>query len=256
LVFVAGCHAAPAPSEAELAVGMPTLSFNADFTQTQSGPLIAGGKALLHYDPARLPKCRMRYQGFDAWALLAWFGGDAQPTQQAPLTQLVGQANTVVDVTLTVPFAHDFAVWVEDSDESGCVTWDSNFGRNYHFDILPASTPVFHFFADFTTGVDGQPNTGDSLIVDYDLGRLTTCRGTDNGRPTWDVTAFVQLDDGPIQSGSVTQPAGIYRRIDAPATFQSTPGAHDLKVWFENTDRSGCQAWDSNDGQNYHFRMN
>jgi hypothetical protein len=251
----AGCGAASSSSEVSLADGTPTVSFAADFSVTQSGPLVAGARAVLHYDPARLPRCRMTYHGGDAWAILAWYRGDDGAVHNGPVTQLQGMRNVGVDLSFTVPFARDLAVWFENSDESGCLTWDSRFGENFHFAVEPPPAPVVHFRRDYQQDVDGTLAAGGALIVDYDLDRLTGCRALYNSYQSWDVTAHVRFDGGAVQSASVTQVAGLYGRVTAPATFAVPADAHGVEIWFENTDRTGCEAWDSNYGRNYSFTL-
>src|SRR6185369_3413906 len=46
-----------------------TLRFNADWTVTQSGPLVAGATVRFSYDVARLPGCRGDFNGQPAWTI-------------------------------------------------------------------------------------------------------------------------------------------------------------------------------------------
>ena len=257
VVALCGCGG-EAPSTVQVSavdsVVPPVLSFNADFSETQSGPLAAGQPAILHYDPARLPACRGVYEGVPAWAIQGSFAADGgfatNVTMVAPSRAgfLVG-----VDVPITVPFGRDLAVWFLNSDELGCSAWDSDYGRNYHFAIGPASEPTIHFHSDFTTTVEGTIHAGAPLVVDYDLARLPSCRQDYNGLPSWDVTVYYRFDCGPIAQASLTKLESEYSRVAAPATLAVPAGAYSIEMWFESTDRTGCQSWDSDYARNYLF---
>src|SRR4051812_42219963 len=47
----------------------PRLSFNADFTSTASGPLVAGQKLHISYDTARNTSCRGDLNGHPGWSV-------------------------------------------------------------------------------------------------------------------------------------------------------------------------------------------
>jgi hypothetical protein len=87
------------------------------------------------------------------------------------------------------------------------------------------------------------------LHVDYDLDRLTTCRGTHNGYPAWDIDATVRFLPSDVR---VTQGLRSY-----PLDTWVPEGTTAVELWFRNyTGGDGhCEAWDSNGGQNYRFEM-
>jgi hypothetical protein len=159
------------------------------------------------------------------------------------------------DLTIEVPFARDLAVWFLNTDVFGCSAYDSDFGRNFHFAIEPASAAVIHFRRDGSPAMDGTLAAGGDVIVDYDLDRLRGCRAQYNGYQTWDVLAHWRVDGGEARQGSLTQVAGMYGRIGAPLTIALPAGAHAFELWFENNDRTGCEAWDSAFGSNYRFAI-
>lgn len=86
---------------------------------------------------------------------------------------------------------------------------------------------------------------GGRVRIEYDTDRLTTCRHSQGGNPLWDITAHVRWEPSfALAHASVR---------DGAATFDAPAGAQHASIWFENTSASGCQAWDSDFGANYHF---
>lgn len=164
--------------------------------------------------------------------------------------KLEGTVRTPVDATIDVPPGKDLAVWFHASDAGGCSQWDSAYERNYHF-ALAEGDRTFRFNADWSTSTFGS---GDSLLLAYDPVRLWQCRATYNGLAAWDVVAHYRFDGGPEQFASLTAPENG-SRVAIPARITRPSGARHLEVWFENHDRTGCHAWDSRYGANYHFDL-
>ena len=260
LLFVlSGCNGQVALDGAEVAAAdttsAPTLSFAADWSVTQSAPVVAAGQATLHYDPARLPKCRATYHGLPAWGISAYWAVDGGQAFSAPVTQFQNGAVVAVDATFAVPPGSDLAVWFFASDEYGCTEWDSSYGRNFHF-ALVADAPVVHFrFPGWSEDQSEPLVAGHDFLVDYDIRRLSSCRQDYNGIQTWDVTVGYRFDDGPAASASLTTTPNDYQRVQAPARITAPAGASAVQLWFENHDRTGCQTWDSAYGANYRFDL-
>ncbi len=114
----------------------------------------------------------------------------------------------------------------------------------------------------FRTQQRGTLVAGQPVTIAYALDRLTTCRGTHNGFPAWDLEAFVRF----APSGTIA--TGTVRGFDAPNGVPSNAGAKSVplnvnipagttsaEVWFKNSSGAGmnCEAWDSNLGTNYRF---
>lgn len=99
------------------------------------------------------------------------------------------------------------------------------------------------FDATFHTSVAGALQKGKSARVVYDANRLTACRGEQGGVPQWGITGFYRIAGGEPRTFTVA-PSAALLELDRSG---------DLEIWFQNTNRWGCVAYDSNFGANYHF---
>lgn len=118
------------------------------------------------------------------------------------------------------------------------------------------------FQAGYRTQQRGALVAGQPVTLTWSLDRLSSCRGTHNGYPAWDVTAFVRFaPSGTMVEGSVR---GFESLNGTPtnAGAKSVPlqvaipvGTTSMEVWFKNWSGAGmsCEAWDSNLGNNYRF---
>jgi len=106
------------------------------------------------------------------------------------------------------------------------------------------------FDASYHTTVDGTLRAGGKVTISYDPARLTTCRGEEGGRPQWGLSLVWRLGsaNGQTAIAGLMAPAGNEVTLELPA-------AGDLEIWFQNTNKYGCVAWDSNYGRNYHFQV-
>jgi hypothetical protein len=106
------------------------------------------------------------------------------------------------------------------------------------------------FDASFNETVTGTLRAGGKVEIHYDPARLTTCRGTEGGRPQWGISGSLRLG-GATQSFTV---AGLMEPANNTVTI-ALPASGDLELWFVNTSKYGCVAYDSNFGSNYHFKV-
>lgn len=97
--------------------------------------------------------------------------------------------------------------------------------------------------------VSGPLQKGKTVRVVYDAGRLTTCRGEVNGGPAWAITGFWRVGDGPVRT---FEAGGLSASNSGDPSFV-LDASGDLQLWFQNTSRWGCSAYDSNFGHNYRF---
>jgi hypothetical protein len=108
------------------------------------------------------------------------------------------------------------------------------------------------FTSDWRETSDGAVVGGLPIRIQYDLGRLTACRGSTNGSDVWGITGFAQFDDGAVQTFEVTRLVNG-KAVAAPIELDIPARAASVALWFQNTNRWGCTAYDSNDGANYTF---
>lgn len=107
--------------------GAVVLGFAADFSETQSGDLHAGGTAVVHYDPDRLPTCQAESGGHAVWGITGHYQADGGAVHDLFLSG--------GDASFSVPAGKDLAMWFEATNIYGCHEYDSDFGANYHFTV-------------------------------------------------------------------------------------------------------------------------
>lgn len=116
------------------ASAVPVITFGADWTVKVDGTLRAGSKVDVVYDPARLATCRGDQGGLPQWSLSAgWSYAGADGT--AAVAGL--NAPKAPRFTIDLPVSGEIAMWFENGNRWGCHAYDSSFGANYHFKVLP-----------------------------------------------------------------------------------------------------------------------
>lgn len=110
---------------------------------------------------------------------------------------------------------------------------------------------TIHFKADGSVSTTGEVRSGARVAVVYDEDRMPTCRGDLAGGPGWTVTGYYRLGDGAVRSFTAAglSPDGSKPVFELPKALPGTT----LEMWFHNTSRWGCSAWDSAYGQNFRF---
>jgi hypothetical protein len=124
-------------------------------------------------------------------------------------------------------------------------------------------TAAIAFDAAFNEQVRGSLRAAGRLAIHYDLDRLPACRGTHNGYPAWDTTAFVQfLPSGQVIEGSLraffnVQGQPTNAAYPVPLIVDVPSDAEQVVLWFRNASGAGntCESWDSDYEQNYHFEV-
>jgi hypothetical protein len=108
---------------------MTTVRFRSDWSYEQVGDIRVGQPLSIEYDPARLPRCRSERYGQRAWSIAAF-------VRFHPGEQL--QSGGVVPGPLEVLVPDDatrIELWFNNSDQTGCVAWDSRYGQNYWLSV-------------------------------------------------------------------------------------------------------------------------
>jgi len=115
---------------------------------------------------------------------------------------------------------------------------------------VDATTVTFR--ADWSRAVAGALAAATPLRVVYDAARLPQCRGETNGNPAWAITGFYRVNGGATLSFPV---APVSAQTPSPAVINLPDASGNLELWFQVTNRWGCNAWDSNYGRNYVFAV-
>lgn len=261
-VLLAACgspqpETAPRTSQHRAPLGSyPVLSFRADWSVSQSAPLVAGQPAVLHYELARLASCRG-----PNWNIAGFF---TTPTIHRHDLAIPGTSRTgALELFFAVPFGPQMSLWFEGSDGSGCRAWDSDFGRNFQVGLTNPDR-VIHFTRDYKSRVDGPLQAGVPFTVDYDLWRIPFCVGvTQYDTLSGSATMFYRFDGGATQQEPMLGlPPGVPAEVDgqpgqlqlAP-TVTPPPGARSVELWFLGSNDGPCTDWDSDYGRNYSFSL-
>lgn len=102
--------------------------------------------------------------------------------------------------------------------------------------------------ADWSTTVEGSLVVGSTLRVDYAPERLASCRGDFNGGPGWTIEGSYRVNGGDVKSFHVAGHSPTPSHEPAAIKLDT---AGKLELWFHNTSRWGCSAYDSAFGSNY-----
>lgn len=102
---------------------------------------------------------------------------------------------------------------------------------------------TLRFLSDWSLQRTGDVRPGEPLHIEYDIARLPGCRSSYRGQDAWSIAGYARFHPGmELESVALKSGAG---EVDVPAA------ASRVELWFNNTDNTGCVAWDSQFGQNY-----
>lgn len=127
--------------------GRAVVEFKAGWSTVQHGALIAGGKAVIQYDPARLQNCRGTHNGYPAWDLTATVLFRPSNTKVEGSVRTFGTINGIPDQAQLRPLPLEAAipagttsaeVWFVNTGLWCSPTYDSNDSRNYVFPVASA----------------------------------------------------------------------------------------------------------------------
>jgi uncharacterized protein YraI len=234
-----------------------TIAFAAGYTETTTGSLVAGSTVRVTYDLSRLETCDAESNGTAVWGTTGYAQFDDGTTVSLTLSELQGLDVVPVDAELVLPAsATRVAFWFTQTNEWGCIAYDSDYGQNYSFALQSSgAAAVLDFSSDASTPPTQSAaiHPGDQIVVHYDPDRLSTCYALENEEPAWGVTMYWQVDGGAVQSTSASRVDG--NELVAADPLLAVPAGADLAMWFEATSAYGCDAWDSAYGANYHFAI-
>ncbi len=144
LLLATACGAAPgegAPSSsssADIAATPPVITFASSFTQGASEPLVAGKPIRVAYDSARLPQCRGDLANGPGWSITGAYSVNGVYGGSFPVAG-AGLSNGPNPPAFTPSASGDLAMWFEVTSAWGCHGYDSAYGANYHFAVVPAA---------------------------------------------------------------------------------------------------------------------
>lgn len=230
------------------------LAFHGDWRIEQTGQLREGGAVRFEYDAERLTECRGDFQGQPGWTITGYHSLDGAEPTSFHVAGFSAVAEPPAPL-LTLDRPGDLAVWFHNTSRWGCSAYDSNFGTNFHFQVLghgsapdPEARATIRFDADWNTTVEGALRRGGQLRVDYEPERLDECRGEQYGTPAWTITGYYRFGDAEPESFYVAGHSAS-GQVDPPVISLEQTG--ELAIWFHNTNRWGCSAYDSNQGADY-----
>jgi hypothetical protein len=232
--------------------GESTVSFNRDWTVTRSSDLVTGSTLRISYDAQRMPDCRQEQGGQPLWSITGYWSLAGQSGSFAA----GGASPTTNPLPPIIPLnqAGELQVWFQVHNRSGCMAWDSDFGRNFRFQVRQAG-PTIRFLPQGRVEQTASTVGARSVVVEYDPARLPNCRQGYSGLPTWDILLWFRFDGGAISSFPTTRVAGYNERVMSPVLLTVPQGARRLEMWFKSSDRGGCVEWDSRNGANYAFDL-
>lgn len=147
-------EAPPKPTEARARPAPPgegVIRFTADWKEVVERPLNAGEHLRIEYDLQRSPRLRGSYEGKRAWDVIGWVrfhpgadlysGSVVAPMQSA-------EARPVPLVVPIPPSARQADVWFANVQQPNLWEWDSDFGRNYTFDVKSPPVPELQYRTD------------------------------------------------------------------------------------------------------------
>lgn len=139
---------------------------------------------------------------------------------------------------------------------TACAASPGDDGASSGDQAFSGSHATFALTADHDQSLSGSAQRGQAIEIDYDLSRLSSCRGNvGGGGPGWDITGFWSQNGEPAKSFSVTKLSADGKdRVSAPATITPTEGG-DVALWFQITSVFGCNDYDSDFGNNFHIAV-
>lgn len=135
------------PEAPSVCPGLPpraTLEFEAGYSEAQHGAIVAGGELEIDYDLSRLTACRDTHDGYRFWTLDAYarFASGGQLVSGSVVGSNGAESFPIPFVADVPPDATSVQLWFRNASPPSCEAWDSRYGRNYTFDVVPAPAPA------------------------------------------------------------------------------------------------------------------
>jgi hypothetical protein len=118
-----------------------------------------------------------------------------------------------------------------------------------------SNSPVITFASSGAPSLSGRLVAGSRVAIHYAPERLPQCRsGANDGSPAWIISGFSSLNGEAPQAFYVAghDPDGSGAGAEPSV---KVPASGDLALWFQVHDVSGCNAYDSDYGANFHFSV-
>jgi hypothetical protein len=125
--------------------------------------------------------------------------------------------------------------------------------------------PTLSFERDWSVAQSAPLVKGGAMRIHYDPRRLPDCRAQSaTGKDMWRIVGYFSLDEvTPLHdaipvtrlegNGRLRPPSEVAFDAVLEVPLGTFNRGHDLGLWFVNTDDTGCTAYDSNFGGNFHF---
>ena len=115
-------------------------------------------------------------------------------------------------------------------------------------DTLYSEDAELIFAGDFTETLTREIYPDDLLTIRYDLKRMTECEKGGRNYLQY-ITGYYQVDEQAPEFFEYIPNYTTSHRLQSAKI--RVPKGEKLAFWFHSTDTNGCEAWDSNLGQNY-----
>ena len=147
-------------------------------------------------------------------------------------------------------------VWFRVKTADGATHWDSNLGRNFKIDVIPAPSATIDFQPGWVTNKMGTLKAGGAFKLRYDMARMMPTMGDQiDASQTFALQALVSFDGKFPQSINMTGWTGPEELSVYEPNIKIPNGAKKASIWFFGRGRSGAHGWDSNRGANYDFSI-
>jgi hypothetical protein len=164
-----GCSGAAAPDgvgeSAAASSEAATLTFDASYNENSSGPLRSGGKFRVVYEEARA-RCTGSHMGRPAYTVTMHYRFNDGAVQTAVVAGARPDSSTEPPV-LDLAAPGTLEMWFQSTNRWGCNEWDSDFGQNYRFTVLPGDAAA-HWMGNARFGIARGSACGSTLCeADY-----------------------------------------------------------------------------------------